>query len=63
VRDRDKIEIGVVKFFDPGRGFGFVTSGNAAKAVVFLPGAAVKTAGLTGSQLEPYPDRIRPGRG
>ena len=27
-RDRDNIEIGIVKFFDPGRSFGFVTSEN-----------------------------------
>jgi len=52
-RDRDNVETGVVKFYDPGRSFGFVTSENAAKPDVFLPGASVKSAGLTGSQLEP----------
>src|ERR1700746_118712 len=52
-RDRDNVEVGTVKFYDPGRGFGFVTSGNTAKPDVYLPGGTVRTAGLTGSQLEP----------
>jgi CspA family cold shock protein len=61
--DRRRLETGRVKFYNHDKRFGFVTPEDSTRTPVFLPGTAVRSAGLdgvyTGQRLEyvRVPDR------
>jgi cold shock CspA family protein len=44
--DRNAVEIGVVKFFDATKKFGFVEPVDPDKTAVFIPGAMLTRAGI-----------------